>query len=366
MDRWYEVGYSSGSPGKVLKLHVYTVETNTEANWTKERADLWLGVTSTAGSYWNNYGSPAGIEINGNSTQQNPKWDARSVGDKLLIGTFDTVVAHDGNGDASIAVRGWHQSGTALGSAETGHQGYQCDHINRYPNIRIDSASSTINSITLNCSTWGVGAEVFHVYNGDTLIGGYNSLPITIENLPYNTNYGNLRVAALGNGGAGWSNSINISTRDKNRFYSTVKDLTYGKDYEFQFVQNAGAATIFNIYNKEKDVLIASRTNIQKNANLGEIFNYTFQYSNDELDTLLKLFEMNNEIEVVVQIETEWFGSHYYDEHIKKCFFDGDSCSVVINVGGETKRGKVWIGTNKGNKKGVLVVGTSTGNKRGK
>lgn len=136
-NRWYEANYTSGSSGKVLKLHVYTIESNIESNWTKERADLWLSVTNTSGGYWNNYGSPTSLTINGNNTEQNVKWDARSVGDKLLIGTWDTIVYHNEDGTATISVSAYHNSGTSLGNASVGNQDYKCDTIPRTSQVTL-------------------------------------------------------------------------------------------------------------------------------------------------------------------------------------------------------------------------------------
>lgn len=134
-DRWYEAGYSgSANDGKKLKLHMYTIETSINSNKTKERCDLWLSVTNTIGSYWNGYGSPAGMDIGGYSTSANVAWDARTTGDKLLIGTWDIEVTHNDDGKRTIGVSAYHNTNTALGNA-TITDTYTCDTIPRQASI---------------------------------------------------------------------------------------------------------------------------------------------------------------------------------------------------------------------------------------
>lgn len=135
-DKWYYAGYGgSASTGKTLKLHLYTIETNIIENYTIERADLIMEVTNAVGGYWNNYGSPAYIGINGNNTTQNVPWDARSTGDKWLIGSWDTKVEHDNNGSKEIGISFSHTTNTSLGNAICSSDKYVCDNIPRQANV---------------------------------------------------------------------------------------------------------------------------------------------------------------------------------------------------------------------------------------
>lgn len=135
-DRWYYAGYSgSASTGKTLKLHIYTIETNIIENYTVERADLIMEVTNATGSYWNNYGSPAYVGINGNNTTHTVKWDARSTGDKWLIGSWDTRVYHRDDGSQWIGISFSHTTNTSLGNAICSSDTYICDTIPRQANI---------------------------------------------------------------------------------------------------------------------------------------------------------------------------------------------------------------------------------------
>lgn len=135
MDRWYEASYNGElADGKKLKLHIYTIEKNINENYTVERADLIMSITKTKGDYFNGYGSPCYISVNGNGTSKNVAWDARSAGDKTLIDSWDTKIAHDVDGSKKINISASHQTGTNLGNANiTGE--YVCDSIPRQATV---------------------------------------------------------------------------------------------------------------------------------------------------------------------------------------------------------------------------------------
>lgn len=136
-DRWYETGYDgSASSGKTLKLHIYTISHNIAQNESTERADLYMSVTNTVGGWWNNYGSPAYIGINGNNTTQNVTFDARNYGDRLLIGSWDTVIQHDDDGRKTIGISASHNTNVGLGYAYLENT-YECDTIPRASTVTL-------------------------------------------------------------------------------------------------------------------------------------------------------------------------------------------------------------------------------------
>lgn len=134
-DRWYNAGYSgSANAGKMLKLHVYTIATNLNNNTTTERTDLIMNVSNTIGGWWNNYGSPCYVGIDGNNTNRTVAWDARTAGDKWLIASWDTVVVHNTDGTKTIGISASHTTNVGLGNASISDT-YTCDRIPRQANI---------------------------------------------------------------------------------------------------------------------------------------------------------------------------------------------------------------------------------------
>ncbi len=172
-DRWYEADYNgSATAGKTLKLHVYTVETNINDNWTTERADLWLSVTNGAGGNFNNYGSECFIGINFNDVTRSVPFNATTVGDKLLIGTWDTRVAHNADGSKTIGVSAHHYSGVALGNASISAN-YVCDTIPRASNISLSRTDITFGQhsiIYTNRRSPDFTHNIYLYYNSDAAI----------------------------------------------------------------------------------------------------------------------------------------------------------------------------------------------------
>lgn len=172
-DRWYEASYNGqATTGKTLKLHVYTVETNINDNWTTERADLWLSVTNGTGGNYNNYGSECFIGINYNDVTRSVPFNAVAVGDKLLIGTWDTRVYHEADGSKTIGVSAHHYSGVALGNASISAN-YVCDTIPRASNISLSRTDITFwqhSIIYTNRRSTEFTHNIFLYYNSDAAI----------------------------------------------------------------------------------------------------------------------------------------------------------------------------------------------------
>lgn len=296
-DRWYNAGYSSGASGKTLKLHVYTVETNINDNWTKERADLWLSVTNASGGYWNGYGSPATIGVNNNNTTQNVAWDARSVGDKLLIGTWDTIVYHDADGSKTISVRGIHQSGTALGDADTGTQNYQCDTIPRasVPTLsKTDIKSGDKVDLITNRKSDSFSHSIYLNYgNSRTLVATniYTAWEFNTNNYEEilkgqikssNVGYGGLELETYQNGTKiGNSQSVSFS-------YTIVNSKPIFSNFTFADVDNKTTALTTsnqNIIKKYSDLEVTiSNANKAQATDYANMSKYKLQNSNKQIE----------------------------------------------------------------------------------
>lgn len=315
-DRWYNAGYSSGASGKTLKLHVYTVERSINDNWTKERADLWLSVTNASGGYWNGYGSPATIGVNNNNTTQNVAWDARSVGDKLLIGTWDTIVYHDANGSKTISVRGIHQSGTALGDADTGLQNYQCDTIPRasIPTLsKTDIKSGDKVDLITNRKSDSFSHSIYLNYGSSrTLVATniYTAWEFNTNNYEEilkgqikssNTGYGGLELETYQNGTKiGNSQSVNFS-------YTIVNSKPIFSNFTFADVDSKTTALTSsnqNIIKKYSDLEVTiSSANKAQATDYADMSKYKLQNGNKQIeanysstsDVKLKLENVEND-----------------------------------------------------------------------
>lgn len=346
----YQANY--GNAASSLRLNVYTISTSQNNNNSIERADLWMVVNTNQG-YWNNYGTPASIGINGNNTNQSVKYDARKPAGStvLLIGSWDTNVAHDGNGNSNIPISATHQSGTGLGNASL-NGSYQCDNIPRYANFtRLDCVGQTVNSIKI---AWAADADCdavdYNINGGSPISGNYPEF--TVNSLEYNTSY-TIKVNIRRSGSGLWSSKeINVRTLDKNRFEGAVNNLDFGDYYSFNFRQNAGAATFINVFDSNNNKIFSRDT--KADGTLNNVIAYTLNFTQEELDKIYKLYKSSNFIPLKLQLETEYYGARYYDEHTKECILTGNAKTIKTKQNNTLKRGKIYIKQNGQLKKAVV------------
>lgn len=101
------MGNFAGSLGGHFTAHadVYEISSNTAANTSVVRMDLYMQCDSTATGEWNLTGSANwAASVNGNNTGSNFNFDFRGNANTIHLLTYDTTVGHDANGNASI---GW-------------------------------------------------------------------------------------------------------------------------------------------------------------------------------------------------------------------------------------------------------------------
>lgn len=151
-NRYYLGKYSGSSQENIrLELHIYTVATDIANNTTTERADLYMVVENASSRWYNLNPTEAHINVNANTITRNPSFDARTTGVKKLIETWDTVIAHDGDGTVKpINVSAYHKTLVGLGDASVSGT-YECDTIPRYTSFTKHYISNTtLKTATIN------------------------------------------------------------------------------------------------------------------------------------------------------------------------------------------------------------------------
>lgn len=317
-NQWFEAGYS-GSSGKKLKLHVYTVETNQGGNWTKERADLWLSVSSTSGGWWNNYGSPAYIGINGNNVNRNVAWDARTIGDKLLIGTWDTTVYHNDNGSKSIGVSASHNTNLGMGSANISGT-YWCDTIPIYVSFTHHYVQSkTLNTITIYWASDEARNYTQYSLNGGSWIDAGDSVASNnmsgtyiISNLSPNTTY-NIKTRIKSTKSGLWTESgtLTVTTYDIAKL-NEVNELIIGNNVTLKYSNPSGNNVEIGLY--ETDGITAIRE--YQNVTNGE---YNIEFTEDEINDIYSLCSTSLYIDLRFYIKTTQ-GNNSYTSYITSRF----------------------------------------------
>ena len=122
-----------------LVLEVFTINTDIEKNTTIERANLY-GERFANGSVQSfNGSSTAEVIVNNNKETKQVAFDYRpsaGLGKKNLITSWDTLVQHNDEGNATIEVSAKHITGVSLGTATIPKFEYVCDTIARASKIR--------------------------------------------------------------------------------------------------------------------------------------------------------------------------------------------------------------------------------------
>lgn len=361
-DRWYDAGYANSSA--TLRLHVYTVGSNASSNYTVERADLYMRVNANWG-YYNNYGTSVYVGINGNNTTRTVNFDARvAAGTQLLlIGTWDTTVWHNSNGDASIGVSCSHETGVGLGTA-SGSWTYDCDHLNRYANFTQHYIQSrTMNTITVY---WNADASCDHLQyslNGGewTNTSGYPTYVISDNNLRLqpNTNY-NIRTRIRRAGSDLWTESgtIYTTTLDMARLTNLNTILKLGEDYNYSYTNPSNAKVEIGIYEMDGNTPIVE---YKEYSNSNGKLNLT----DEEISLIYKKIGMDNSYSARIYIRSTQNSNSFWNWQDIEIKLTGKIKTVTIMLNGVLKKGIVWVGTPAGNKAGVFTVGTLNGNRRG-
>ena len=304
-DRWYDAAYADSSA--TLRLHVYTVGSNASGNYTVERADLWMRVNANWG-YYNNYGTSVYVGINGNDITRTVNFDARvSAGTQLLlIGTWDTTVWHNSNGDASIGVSCSHATGVGLGTA-SGSWIYDCDHIPRYANFTQHYISSrSINTATVYWNADVTCDYVQYSLNGGgwTDVSGYPNY--TICGLKPNTTY-YIRTRIRRADSGLWTESSNIGVTTFNTAQITSCDsiLKIGDTLNIKYNNPANAKVEIGILKTDGTTAIVSYKDYDNNG--------IYNIPDEETNSLYKQLKNNNSYIARVYIRTTQNNVSYWN-----------------------------------------------------
>ena len=188
------MGNFAGSLGGhfTLTANVYEISSNIGANNSTVRMDLYLQCDSTGTGLWNTGGTASySINVNGNTASGNYNFDFRGNNNTILLRTFDTLVGHDANGNASI---GWSASSDMADSpyATTSgiSAGFTCGRLALAPSfaaLTVDTVKSTSARLGVEISSNGHGTSTsFEMYYRVQGSGTWLSLGIQADVAGFN------------------------------------------------------------------------------------------------------------------------------------------------------------------------------------
>lgn len=311
-DRYYTVNYDGNGGNMIrLQLHLYTIATDIINNKTTERADLYAIVDNASYDWWNGYGSEAYIGINGHDTTRTVTFDYRSTGTKNLITSWDTEVAHNNQGKATIWISAHHYSDLGLGNASIPASTYECDIIPRYATCNQSLATKTVNSIKINWSSDSTIDYVEYSKDGGTnwvVVGSVEATSgnYTISGLTPNTPYSiKTRVKRKDSQLKTESSALSVTTYDIAKITSSY-DWIIGENIQVEYSNPSGAVTNIAIYNTTGNIDYASYRATTASP-------YTFVFTNAENTALYNSIPDDPSGKVRIYLRTTVNGTNYYD-----------------------------------------------------
>ncbi len=217
------------------------------------------------------------------------------------------------------------------------------------PSVNISVSAKTATSMTIKANVNnGVSASKYTFVCGNTTKEVSSNTHKFIDLIP-GTKY---TIKARGYGNGGWGSYASTSATTSKQATITNAELT----------TNGGKIDISNNSGEDCNLVILIDNNEIARRNKVENGTYNLIFSDEEQKNIYKLMGLNNSINCIVRLENANRNKDYEKEII--IANDAFSCSIFVN--GAVKKGRLWIGTSKGNKRGIFVVGTKYGNRRGK
>lgn len=296
-----------------------------------------------AGESGYHYAGPINVYINKTSGEPNfTFWkDRGQLEDGTLVGSgkFDIVHEADGTGSFSVKIEAAIYSNSINCS---GSGSWDLDTLPRYATVKQSLNSKNINSITMD---WSSDSTIDYIWyskdNGSNWTGvdvsDGTSGSYKISGLSANTTYKvKTRVRRKDSQSTTDTSSLEITTYDIARI-SGANDFNLGDTETVNFSNPSGNKIKLSIQDS-----IGSKFYCNDRVVSGT--NYTFNFTDSELDTLYKAMGNSNSLSARVYLKTFYDEiSHYMDYKDIRISLTGNQKTGYVNIDGQWKRSKKWI-----------------------
>lgn len=290
------------------------------------------------GSTWSNYSSTATCTLDTVTEQKTiASFDFRQS-KKILIGEVWADIIHNSDGTkTAYAYFSWNSNHSQVGTIEADATKV-LTNIPRYASFTEHYVSSTgLNSITVK---WNANARcdaVQYSLNGSNWVST-SGLSYTISGLNPNTKY-SIKTRVRRQDSQLWTESSTIYGTTKNiAKITTCSNFNLGDTLHVTYTNPSNASLKIGIYkNDGTTAYVAYRTATGSN--------YTFNFTDEELDRLYKDFANANAITVRVYLRTSG-DTYYYDTKDITVTLTGNQKTGHINVNNNWKRSKKWVNVN--------------------
>ena len=320
---WYRTGYSSSANEHYIHYTVYAH--NTAGSYrTVHLKNLWVNGSQRFYEDWGTRYYDGDVVTSGDITIPG----SNSAGDGWFNASFEAGI------------------GISSGSNCYGEGSWDLDRIPRYTTVWNSERGKTLNTISVNWATsdprdwtqysvnWGEWIDA-----GDTVAGDNKSGYYTISNLQPNTRY-SIRTRCRRSDSGLWSESaeVFITTYDYAKINS-IPGFNLGDSERIGYSNPSGSSMRIAIYDTTGSVAYCSYRQCSGTA-------YTFQFTDEELDKLYKIFGNNNTVTVRAYLVTNCNGVDYYNYYNVTITLTGNQKTIKTKVGDTYKRGKVKTNVN--------------------
>lgn len=327
---WYRTGYSSSLNEHYIHYTV-TAHNSPGSYRTIYLKDLWI----------------AGV-------QRYYEAGGSTCYDGTVITSGDiTIPSSTSAGDGWFNVYFGAGVGTASGTNCSLEGSWDLDRIPRYTTVWNSERGKTLNSISVNWTTadardWtqyslndGVWTDAYDTVASDQKNGYY-----TIYNLQPNTTY-KVRTRCRRQDSGLWSEAsdLYITTYDIAKL-TTVPNINHGDNLTVSYTNPSGSSLEISVFKTDGVTPIANYRSCSGSS-------YTFNFTDEELDRIYKLYGNNNSVTLRVYIKTA-NNINYLNYKDFTVTLTGNQKTVWTKVDGTYKRGKVFVKVDGVWRKGII------------
>lgn len=349
------MGNMSGSYGDhyTIRVNAYVLSQDYGANKSTIRADLWLDFDGS--SYWayTNYTTYGSISINGNTASKSVDSINYSSGvaSSVYLGTHDVEVTHNNDGSCgAISVGGyWNTDTTRIGEGSASTS-VTPPSIPRYANFTEHYVESTgLNSIKVH---WNADASVDwlqYSLNGGNWANTSGHPTYTITGLAPNTTY-NIRTRIRRTDSGLWTESGTISGKTKDIAKITkAPNIDHGNSLKVEYSNPSGSSLEIGIWKTDGTTMLTGGYRSCSGSS------YTFNFTDEELDRIYKLYGNNNQITVRAYLRTAG-NANYLNYKDFTITLKGNQKTLKIKENNSYKRGKLWVKVSNEWKRAVIWI----------
>ena len=272
---------------------------------------------------------------------------------------IDKVIAHNNDGTKAIGVSGWviGPDGTSQeGNTIEGWGTAYLDTIPRYlDSINIYANGRTINTIGVRWTCNPNRDWTQYSLNGgswtnanDTVASDNKSGNFTISNLSPNTTYSvKIRLRRSDSGLWSESSTINITTYDIAKI-SSISNTNHGDNLAITYTNPSGTTIDTSIQNNNGDTNYIAYRRCSGTS-------YTYIFTDEELDTLYRLYGASNSLNLKMVIRTTApNGTNYWHKVSFTMTLTGNQKTVKTKIDNNWKRGKIFVKIDNNWKRAVI------------